>query len=179
MKINKINMINKINKTNNKRSLKIRLKKSQIEIMGLAIIIVLVAIGTYLFFALSSNIPKPATKNYIDDKLAQSYLLTLLDTQVYCEGQPYSIQEFIVDCYKEKRIICNGLTSCQQINNTIEGIVNKTLRVWGSKYRISIETPPYVNSYKCNRTSIQGITANQPIPITIGITTRIELAICK
>ncbi|MEM4259656.1 MAG: hypothetical protein QXG00_00310 [Candidatus Woesearchaeota archaeon] len=162
-----------------KRNPKKKFKKSQIEIMGLAIIVVLVAIGTYLFFTLSSHIPKHTPKNYIDDKLAQSYLLALLDTQIDCGGIPYSIQEFIVDCNKEKRIICNGFTSCQQINKTIELILNKTFLVWNTKYRINIENPHYTYSYKCNRTSIQGITSNQPIPIGGGISTRIELAICK
>lgn len=110
-------------------------KKSQMEIMGLAIIVVLLIVG--LMFALRFTLfkaPQTYRKEYIETQLAANMLNTLLNTNTECND--ISVGELLSDASKDNPSIncsVSGYPSDSQgfvdqtITNLTETILNITL----------------------------------------------------
>ncbi|TKJ17384.1 hypothetical protein CEE44_02515 [Candidatus Woesearchaeota archaeon B3_Woes] len=108
-------------------------KKAQMEIMGLAIVVVLLMVG--LMFALRFTLfkaPQTYRKEYSETQLAANMLNTLLNTNTECND--ISIGELLSDASKDNpSITCPGSPSdsqgyaTQTINNLTETILNISL----------------------------------------------------
>ncbi|RJQ17581.1 hypothetical protein C4573_01225 [Candidatus Woesearchaeota archaeon] len=109
--------------------------KSQIEIMGLAVIIILVAVG--FFFIISFKLNKPQidhVQTLRDNQFAQQYVTSLVKTNTQCG---FTITELMQDCAVFHNINCT-VDSCTYLNRTLEVIANKTLLNWSYTYNLSI-----------------------------------------
>jgi len=115
------------------------MKKSQMEIMGLAIIVILLTLGVlfviqFVVLKEPSDVKKTFTKTQIAANMLNSILKT---TSKECYGN--TMTQLLQDCanYNENPaglIICeNGIDSCEYANSTIEYIFDNTLVEWGGQ----------------------------------------------
>jgi type II secretory pathway pseudopilin PulG len=106
-------------------------KKSQMEIMGISIVVVLLVLG--LLFAVKFVLFKPQTsyrKDYTSTQLAANILNTMLKTNTYCQG--YSVTELLQDASKDFHNIrtCPGnlSNSREYVNLTIYVLLEVTVK---------------------------------------------------
>jgi hypothetical protein len=108
-------------------------KKGQIEMMGLVVIVILVAIGLYIVVSIVLS-PKVVDVPLEENQLAQNFVNALVKTDTSCG---YSMREIIQDCKLNQKLNCSGISSCEYSNQTIGYILNNTLNVWGYSYNFS------------------------------------------
>lgn len=154
-------------------------KKAQTEIMGLIVIVVLLTLGMFFTVSFQASQPKKEVKKtYDDEQLSSSFILSFLKTNAECRN--YDIEELIADCATEKRIVCEGNSSCKYVNKTLNLFLKETLIKWNKKFNLTIEGIPEENiSFEqgCNRDKVSTIhpIVLWPYPGTINI----KLDICK
>lgn len=114
------------------------MRKAQIEMMGLVVVVILVTLG--LFFSLALQ-PGPESKQtikvYSDEELAGNFLITLLEADL--EGYDLMVREVAVDCVRHHRgegkyTLDEGRNSCEAFGNTTQHVINHTLEEWGRRY---------------------------------------------
>lgn len=110
-------------------------KNAQMEIVGLAMIVILISLG--LLFFIRFGLFKPPTthsKEYEQSELAANFLNTLQDTNApECSGVKFST--LFQDCATDKIIPCSkGGNSCIYIEQTMIEILSKTFDKWKVKY---------------------------------------------
>ena len=119
-------------------------KKSQTEIMGIVIIVILFSIG--LLFAIKYVVLKPQTdvkKSFLQAELSSNTLNAMLYTNVK-ECGTADMRDLFKDCGGlSPEIDCEPLgspfnegipDSCYYLNQTITNILNQTLNVWRVAY---------------------------------------------
>lgn len=110
-------------------------KKSQIEIMGLAIVVILVIIGM-LFVVRFVVIRKPAEfkAEFTQTQLATNMLNAFLNSDTKsCSGM--SITNLLQDCAQAQSFICDdGKGSCVYVRDAAKEIFSKTLEEWKLDY---------------------------------------------
>lgn len=114
-------------------------KRSQMEIMGLAIIVILISLS--LIFVVRFVVLKEPTdfkKAFTQTELASNMLNTFLKTTSEdCSG--LSMTELLQDCAQGGGITCgNGERSCIYVNQTAEQIFRDTLYSWNVDYYFSV-----------------------------------------
>jgi hypothetical protein len=119
-----------------------RSKKSQMEIMGLAIVVVLIIIG--LLFSIKFVLFKqPSTyrEDYTTTQLAANTINTLLKTNTECNE--ISIKELLQDASKTyQSITCPGtVTSTFFVNLTITNLLYDYLDDLGKEYYFRASVP--------------------------------------
>jgi len=149
------------------------MRKAQIEILGLMIIMVLIALGVlfavkYVFLA-----PKTEIKQEFTEKnIAQNMLDVMLGTDVKCNDNYISIQNLLIDCNRyplDGIIMCGSDYSCVFVEDEIKGIFEKTSDKWGNKYYF--EAGSRKINLPCSKSKRTGI---QPLPYDLEI----KLEIC-
>lgn len=104
-----------------------RYKKSQMEIMGLAVVVVLIVLG--LLFAVKFILFKPeesVRKDYTNTQLSANILNTILNTNTPCNG--ISIEDLLKDASKSSpNIICSAMSSEVYLENEINKLLVNTL----------------------------------------------------
>ena len=110
-------------------------KKSQMEILGLAIVVVLILVATIFvvrFFVLKT--PTEYRKGFISAELASNILNAFLKTAAKDCSQ-LTMTELLQDCAQAKSIVCdNGLDSCKYAGSTAKIIFSQTLESWNINY---------------------------------------------
>ena len=114
-------------------------KRSQMEIMGLVIIVILVAIG--MLFAIQFLMKKPAgqeTAAVKESTMAANFLNTLVKSDGACKGR--SIGELIQACAEASAvIICeNGLNACTQSKSLIMSFLDNVFTQQRKKFYFTI-----------------------------------------
>ncbi len=108
-------------------------KKSQAEIVGLAIIVILITMGLLFFVKFGILDKKDDIKgSFIDSELANKMGDVLLKTTTNCKES--SVTELFQDYAAFNRIDCDGMNSCEKLNETIDIIFSKTLEEWKKSY---------------------------------------------
>ena len=116
--------------------------KAQTEIMGLAIVIILIILG--VAFVIRYSITQEPIKyktEFTHAELASNILNTLLETTTDCEisNSKLSISELLQNCGQGGGIECNGESPGNYASNIIEGeIFKKTLDEWKIKYEFKV-----------------------------------------
>lgn len=155
-------------------------RKSQMEIMGLAIIFVLVVFG--VLFAIRFAITKPDEEirmGFQESMLAANMLTALRGTTTDCRDA--TVEQLLQDCASTKTIICStGEDSCEKAENVIAYIINETIEQWGRDYRFSITGPFDVSQIGFGKGDCSGEkeVKTQPVPTKAGTIT-LKFEICS
>lgn len=114
-------------------------RKSQMEMFGIAFVVILVALG--MLFAVRFAVRKPAStakEQFTQKELAQNFVTTLLTTSTGCRNT--GMTELLEDCGTFQLIDCNGVDSCTYSREMIGDILENTLNAWNRAYRFEAKT---------------------------------------
>lgn len=115
--------------------------KGQMEIMGLAVIVILLALG--MFFVAKFSLGKPQTTQAASSQMRQTaigFVNTLLNTDAGCGGTAtFSklLEEMAAPEYSI--LVCGTGTLEEHFETSVTDILSKTMDIWGYKYKLDIE----------------------------------------
>ena len=109
------------------------MKKAQIEILGLAVIVIILVIGGVFFIKYNIGKKDSNLGSYTDPEMAQSFLNALMKTDT-----DYSIVSNVIsNCYSVKNHLCGG-DCCDYAHYIMTSALEATLGEWGKSYRLTI-----------------------------------------
>lgn len=114
------------------------MKKAQIEIVGLVIIIILIIIGiTFVTKFAVFEEPIDYKKQFTNAQITSNMINTLLKTTSNCNG--LSMTELLQDCSQDQEVICgDGQNSCDYFIETTQQIFGETLEKWHIDYEFKV-----------------------------------------
>jgi hypothetical protein len=123
--------------------------KAQMEILGLAVIVVLVLLGMFFLtkFTLFEQ-PQSQTQSVQRSQIATNFVSTLLNSKANCSNSATFID--LIDDLEEptySSLECGGMTSdglVNYFNETVSSILNQTLGKWGYLYEFTVIFPAAV-----------------------------------
>ena len=162
-------------------------RKSQTEILGLAIVVALIlmaAIFVIRFVALKS--PTDYRKGFTSSELASNMLNSFLKTNAV-DCRQLTMTELLQDCAQSESICCrdcndadisNHVNSCKFVNQTALEIFDHTFGVWHTNYEFlaykEINRPLMALGRSCISEKRSKL---YPVPINAG-TMYVKLDIC-
>ena len=135
----------------------IKNKKAQEEIVGFAIIIILVAVVfvAILGFSLSNK-----KQNKAESYEIKNFLEASMEYTVSCTSDSEPLRKLVFLCKKQSFCI-NGISSCEMLNQTLQGIIDSSWNVDENSsiraYRLAIralDSEPFLSLSKGNETRI-------------------------
>lgn len=105
-------------------------RKSQIEMFGLSLIVILIVVGFLLFVSFRQKIPvNDYKKNYIADEMASNFVNSVVSvTPIECYETDLNILELLKLCARREQISCSGYSNpCELANKTLNIIANRSL----------------------------------------------------
>ena len=113
------------------------MKKGQTEILGLAIVVVLVLVATtFVIRFLVDKSPADYRKSFVAEQLASNMVGALIGTTTDCSQR--AITELLQDCSQSGTITCNNKNSCDFVEDTTKFIFSQTLDKWNYKYEFKV-----------------------------------------
>ena len=149
------------------------MKKGQAEMMGLAVIIVLISIA--MVFVLKFGIldkPENTKQQFTQSQMASNFINTLIDTSTDCKG--LQIKELFQDVTKNLggtgHIMCDtSRNSKLYLNDTLDSIFSDTLEKWRVAYHFDATTNGGTKVYARGTACSGGRKSEQfPIPVDPG-----------
>lgn len=108
------------------------------EIMGLALIVILIGLG--LLFAVQYTVKKPAQTTQItkDKTIAVNFITAMLNTNTECNQK--LIKELLQDCALSRQIKCKDKETnpCDYAKLQITPLLDRTIKQWNKKYDLLI-----------------------------------------
>ena len=159
-------------------------KTAQMEILGLAIVVVLILVASIFVVRLSFNAPALYRKGFVSKAVADNMVNAFLRT-TSAECRQLAMTELIKDCAQaggENGIICeNNQYSCKYVNETAKKIFSNTLAKWNFNYEFLIylnQNHPLINLGSACRADK---TSSSPwaTPINSGLVVYTKLDICQ
>lgn len=152
------------------------------EIMGLAIVVVIILIGTVIAVRfLASKKPDNPRANFVSAELASNTINTFLKTTAI-ECSKAKMEELIQDCAQGTERICsNGKGACEFARNTADEIFTKTFKKWKTKYKFLIYVDPgspFVDLESDCTAQQEKVSETFFVPVTAA-TVSVKLDICK
>jgi len=156
----------------------IRNKKSQMEIMGLAIIMILIIMG--VLFALRFVITKPSSEvgaEFRQTQLAANTLSAIKSTKTTCRDT--TISQLLQDCARGGSLNCGGKNSCEFAEEVLGQIFAETFETWKKPYYFSIKGPPQLTSIAFG-TACPGEKEFKSTPLPYGSgTATLQIELCN
>jgi hypothetical protein len=126
--------------------------KAQLEVMGLAMIVVIISVG-FIFVTQFSGDKKDTSliEEYTSRQISTTYLEALLKSNaVGCHKA--DVETLLRDCAGTKEIVCeDGTKSCNFLNRTLTDLFRTTLVNWTQEFRFSASlTPLSYRNGECN-----------------------------
>lgn len=158
-------------------------KKSQMEIMGLVVIVILIAIG--MLFAVQFLLKKPTGETAAAAKesvLAANFLNAMLSTTTDCKSM--TVRELLQDCaLTSGAVSCatdfGEISACDYASQQIEILLGRTMKTWNKDYYFSIEGAADVNAIKFGAPCPgEKEFKMHPVPVRPGFEIRLMLEIC-
>ncbi|MBS1266903.1 MAG: hypothetical protein MAG795_00872 [Candidatus Woesearchaeota archaeon] len=147
------------------------MKKAQTEIIGLAIIIVIITLGLLFYLRLSRKDPNisSVSTDYRTTKLASNLLSVILRTTDDC--QDLEIKELFQACAEDITSIqyCDTNDPCERAKELVEGeILAQTVEEWGIPYHFTAKIEAETKIENGTRCPGQRQTERYPIPTDKG-----------
>lgn len=152
------------------------MKKAQMEIIGLAFIVIIIVFGL-LFYIKFTGDAKAPNKQVIEYKeLGEATETAMLDTVIPICG--YELRTAIQNCVSAPYLTCGQDNICESIHDAMNNMLSNTLEARGEDYRAYIrynnkqilekigEIKPSDGS--CNENSNYYATPSQPISTNQG-----------
>lgn len=122
--------------------------RSQTEILGFAMVVLLVSVGLLFFiYFVATSQGSDLKKVFTDKQLAVNMNDALLSSTSGCKGLEF--ERLIIDCAGSASYSCSvGVNSCDYLQSSLQNVFDKTLDVWGKEYRYQIYfqgEPPLVD----------------------------------
>ena len=118
------------------------MKKAQMEIMGLVIIVILLALGMFLLVRfLVIEQPEEVKKTFTSKELATNMISTLLKADSGCGDKNLDMTELMIAHAEFEEFTCNGDDIQVYLEDSIKNIFNQTLGVWNIQYQLDINFP--------------------------------------
>ena len=165
--------------------------RAQMEILGLAIVIVVILVGAMIYLRLSSaKKDVDYRRPFSSSQAASNMLNTFLDTTSR-DCSKLTMTELLQDCAQSTAFICGNSgvpqNSCDYAESAANEIFGKTFGKWKTKYEFMACTNFDYKSVRCTPGSVlieSGIRCLgekefklYPIPVTAG-TIYVKLDIC-
>ena len=154
------------------------MKKAQQEIMGLAIVIILIILGILAIARFGSQ-EISYKRDYEQAKLASSMLDTLLTTTGRdCNG--ISMAQILRDCAgnTDGFSVCNAEESCAYFEQQAKEIFGNTLESWKTDYEFSVFHDESSQIIKLCKQCVNKKSEMFPLPTDSGILF-VKLDICR
>lgn len=121
------------------------MKKAQMEMMGLLMIVVVIAV--VFLFLVSFNLNEAEQQvnvvdEFLDETIPSNFPPVLLDSSTDCmdsNNRNLQLKELFNICIRQPTFSCGSDPVCDYMNNTIEKIANKSLNRLGYKYNIELQ----------------------------------------
>lgn len=155
-------------------------KRGQMEIMGLAIIVILISIG--LLFAVQWMLKAPSKKVQTakESVFAANYLSALLGTTTECNKR--TVRDLLQDCaLTQGATKCAEQTSCEYAHDIMEKIFDSTLEKWNYDYYFFVTGSAIEQeSLKFGKGPCKGARERKehPLPVTPEFEIKLTLDIC-
>lgn len=160
-------------------------KKSQMEIIGLVVIVILISLALLFFLQFSLKKGESEKRTFTSAQLTSNMINTIAKTTTNCNGK--TISSLYTECISNPFEECNEENICSYANSTITKLLNTTLVEWNKKFRFQVFIPEsqgyeqqmiYNNSYKFNLCSGNIQTETYFLPTNSGLL-YLRLNICE
>src|SRR3989338_1532606 len=117
--------------------------KSQMEILGLAIVVALVLVAAvFVIKFMVIQAPTDYRGSFVSAELATNMLSSFLKISAQ-DCSLLTMTELLQDCAQAKSIVCdNDQDSCQYVESTAQSIFSQTLNKWNFKYEFKAYVDP-------------------------------------
>ena len=155
--------------------------KGQMEIMGLAIIVILIALG--LLFAVQWMLKAPTTKQVQRAKesvLAANFMNTMLGTTTECNQR--TVRDLLQDCaLTQGATMCGEQSSCDYAHSVIQELFDTTFKTWKVPYHFAIKGASPVESMDFGTKPCSGELEKKVHPVLVrpGFELTLTLEICR
>jgi hypothetical protein len=152
-------------------------KRSQIEIVGLLIIVIMISLILLIALVVLNNEPPDYGPSYINKDLSASLIGAILNTNSNCTRDTF-VKDLLIDCAKMPEnggtidFTCyDGRKSCEFAEEIIEYMLVNTLEEWNKLYEFKVISPSnqvimnFTNA-KENERGTRIDTQSQPLPIS-------------
>lgn len=158
------------------------MRKGQLEIFGLAIIVILLALGLlFALIVLTKEEPRSMAKESL---LAENFLTTMMSTTVN-ECNNKEIRALLQDCALSDdewrgASKCTALNTCETAQYAISSMLVRTLGTWGKTYTFKITGAPAVERIVLTNGNCTGEREQKTKPELIrpGYYMNVVLTIC-
>ena len=162
------------------------MKKAQTEILGLAVVVVLIIIATVLVAKFGFRKTTDIRTDFVNSEEASNILNTFLKTSA-SQCSQLTMTELLQDCTQSNGLVCsNGQDSCSFVQSTATKILSGTLDAEKKKYEFIVCSNFNVKEIKCYDSTPMVKVGNEcagqkklkifPIPINSGtIYTKLEI----
>lgn len=121
------------------------MRKSQMEILGLVVVILLVLLGLLLYVSLVvlHPSPKPIQEDFTKTQMAQNYINTLLDTTSSCNKM--QISQLAGECeniqmHLGSNVKCtSNLGPCEEIRSIANKTLDKVMGMYAFRFSMGID----------------------------------------
>jgi len=136
-----------------------RSKRAQEEMIGFALIIIIVAVILLVFLSIFIN---KSRDEVLGDNEIDSFVQASLSYTTNCKenlNSFYSIQDLITECFNYDSTCLNGRSTCEVLNEDLEGILDESWKITsnsaikGYKFYASVNNEPVISIEKGNVTS--------------------------
>ncbi len=111
--------------------------KGQMEVFGLIVIVVIIALGFFFYTAFKlREKPISAQRAFIYKELPNNLVVSMMDIEV-AQCPAFSVKDLLKDCATSKTINCAGANSCTAANTAIGAMLDVTLKQQGYPYYFS------------------------------------------
>jgi hypothetical protein len=117
-------------------------KRSQLEAFGLAVIVVLLTLGLFIYVSLKRSAPKTTElKDFNCEDISQNFVNTIVLVTVrecYTNSYQFTVADLMRYCSNHENVTarCMGYEACPLLNKTMNEIVGKTLLKQDYSFRL-------------------------------------------